>query len=292
MNSPYAAPIVGWYQRNARDLPWRRPDASPWSILVSEIMLQQTQVARVLPAHAAWLERWPTPRALADATPGDAVRQWGRLGYPRRAIRLHATAGELVAKHNGQVPSDAATLAQLPGIGSYTAAAVASFAFGQREPVLDTNVRRVLGRLITGEATPRQATSAAERRMAEQLLPRDGRQAARWSVAVMELGALICSATSPNCQQCPVADRCRWKQAGSPPAPPHRPGVRYQGTDRQCRGALLAVLRATPGAVTPDDLAAAWPEAEQRTRSLASLAADGLVAELPDGSLTLPTASA
>jgi A/G-specific adenine glycosylase len=292
MSSQYAAPIVGWYQRNARDLPWRRPDASPWSILVSEIMLQQTQVARVLPAHAAWLERWPTPSALAEAAPGDAVRQWGRLGYPRRAIRLHAIAKQLTEQHDGRVPSSAKTLAELPGIGSYTAAAVASFAFGQREPVLDTNVRRVLGRLVTGQALPGQATSVAERRMAESLLPPDGRQAARWSVAVMELGALVCSAARPACERCPVAELCRWRLSGSPPSPPHRPGVRYEGTDRHCRGTLLAVLRAAPGAVAAQELAGAWPDPVQRDRSLAGLIADGLVTQLPDGSLTLPTASA
>jgi A/G-specific adenine glycosylase len=291
MSSQYT-PIVEWYGRNARDLPWRRPDASPWSILVSEIMLQQTQVARVLPAHAAWLARWPTPAALASAARGDAVRQWDRLGYPRRAIRLHAIARELVERHGGQVPASAAELVRLPGIGSYTAAAVASFAFGQREPVLDTNVRRVLGRLVSGVALPAQATSVAERRMAESLLPADGRQAARWSVAVMELGALVCTAARPGCEQCPVAALCRWRLNGSQPSQPRRAAPGYQGSDRQCRGALLAVLRASSGPVAPATVAAAWPDAGQRARSLTGLAADGLVTELADGSLILPAESA
>src|SRR5215472_17824721 len=150
MTNAYAAPVLRWYAAHARDLPWRRGDASAWSVLVSEIMLQQTPVARVLPAHAAWLARWPTPPALAAASPGDAVRQWGRLGYPRRALRLHAAARVISERHGGEVPRSIDALRALPGVGSYTAAAVASFAFGQRHPVLDTNVRRVLARMATG----------------------------------------------------------------------------------------------------------------------------------------------
>jgi A/G-specific adenine glycosylase len=285
--SGYVAPVLEWYAANQRDLPWRRPGTSPWSILVSEIMLQQTPVARVLPAYAAWLERWPTPAALAAATAGDAVRQWGRLGYPRRAVRLHAIARALVTRHGGAVPASAEALLTLPGIGPYTAAAVASFAFGQRHAVLDTNVRRVLARLVAGAALPPTTTSAAERRLAESLLPPDDATSARWAVAVMELGALVCTAARPDCAACPVAAACAWRQAGAPPAAIRRAAQAYAGSDRQCRGALLAVLRAAAGPVPAAGLNGAWPDSGQRARALAALIADGLVVE-SGGSFALP----
>jgi A/G-specific adenine glycosylase len=286
--SPYTEPILDWYAASARDLPWRQPDATPWAVLVSEIMLQQTPVARVLPAHAAWLRRWPTPADLAAATAADAVRQWDRLGYPRRAIRLHAIAQRLVREYDGEVPSDAEELLALPGIGPYTAAAVASFAYRQRHAVLDTNVRRVLARLVTGAALPPPATSAAERRLAEALLPAEGPRAARWSVAVMELGALVCTAARPCCASCPVAGQCAWRRAGSPPATARRPAPGYEGSDRQCRGRLLAVLRAADGPVPAAVLEAAWHDSGQRARALAALVTDGLVTCGADGSYALP----
>jgi A/G-specific adenine glycosylase len=288
MTDDYVAPIVSWYAASARDLPWRRPGASPWAILVSEIMLQQTPVARVMPAHAAWMARWPTPAALAGATAADAVRQWDRLGYPRRALWLHGIARALVSEHGGAVPASAEVLATLPGIGPYTAAAVATFAFGQRHAVLDVNVRRVLTRLVTGAAQPPAATSAAERRLAESLLPESAALAARWSVAVMELGALVCTSSRPACTACPVADGCAWRAAGQPPAaaPKARPG--YEGTDRQCRGRLLAVLRSADGPVTAAALDPAWHDAGQRARALAALVTDGLVTSRADGSFALP----
>ena len=161
MTTPYADPVLAWFARHARDLPWRAPGTTPWSVLVSEIMLQQTPVARVVPAHQKWLARWPTPAALASEPAGEAIRQWGRLGYPRRALRLHETATIVTERHGGSVPADIDALRALPGIGSYTAAAVASFAFGQRHAVLDTNVRRVLARLFTGQPRPTAAPSAA-----------------------------------------------------------------------------------------------------------------------------------
>ncbi len=288
MTSPYLAPVQGWYAENARDLPWRHPGASAWSVLVSEIMLQQTPVSRVLPAHAAWLARWPSPASLAAATPADAVRQWDRLGYPRRAVRLHASAQLIVSRHGGQVPACVQQLRALPGIGSYTAAAVASFAYGQRHAVLDTNVRRVLARLITGESQPRPNQSVAELGLAESLLPADGRTAARWSVGVMELGALVCTAARPRCADCPLAHLCAWRERGCPPAPVSRAAPGYAGTDRQCRGRLLAVLRDAGGPVRPVALEAAWGDSGQRARSLAALIADGLVTRCADGSLALP----
>jgi A/G-specific adenine glycosylase len=219
MMNGYAAPLLSWYAGHARDLPWRRPGAPAWSVLVSEIMLQQTPVSRVLPAHEQWLARWPGPPSLAAASPGDAVRQWGRLGYPRRALWLHATARILTERHGGEVPGSVPALRDLPGVGSYTAAAVASFAFGQRHAVLDTNVRRVLARLVRGTEPPPRSTTAAEVALAESLLPASPARAARWSVAVMELGALVCTAASPDCAACPVARRCAWRRAGSPAAP-------------------------------------------------------------------------
>jgi A/G-specific adenine glycosylase len=258
MTAKYEAVLARWYRAHARDLTWRRPGASAWSILVSEIMLQQTPVARVLPAHAAWLARWPAPADLAAATAADALRQWGRLGYPRRAVRLHATAQLLVQRHGGQVPQSAAALRALPGIGAYTAAAVASFAFGQREAVLDTNIRRVLARLITGQEFPAPAPTAAEIAMAEALLPAEGHRAARWSVAVMELGALVCTAARPACMSCPLAAQCQWQGSGRPPGRAPRRQPRYEGSDRQCRGAILAALRDASGPVPMAALAAVW----------------------------------
>ncbi|MGO8960664.1 MAG: A/G-specific adenine glycosylase [Streptosporangiaceae bacterium] len=288
MTSSYQSLVLDWYAGHARNLPWRRPDATPWSILVSEFMLQQTPVSRVLPAHAAWLQRWPDPAALAAASTADAVRQWDRLGYPRRAVRLHASAGVITEMHGGQVPGSAAQLRGLPGVGDYTAAAVASFAFGERNAVLDTNVRRVLARLVAGEGVPGPAPSVAERRLAESLLPADGRLAARWSVAVMELGALICSASSPRCGDCPVAGDCTWLARGRPQAPRRRAGPAYHGSDRHCRGSLLRLLRAAPGPVPAAALTGAWSDSGQRARALAALIDDGLVTRHSDGSVGLP----
>jgi len=286
-----AAAILNWYASHARDLPWRRPDAGPWAVLVSEIMLQQTPVSRVLPAYAAWLERWPTPAALAAAPSADAVRQWGRLGYPRRALRLHAAARAITERHAGAVPDSLGALRALPGVGSYTAAAVASFAFGQRHAVLDTNVRRVLARLVRGDLRPPPSPTAMEVRLAESLLPAEPGLAPRWSVAMMELGALICIAERPRCADCPVVGECAWHRAGRPAGDPRQARRRsqdYEGTDRQCRGRLLAVLRDSDGPVPAARLDAAWPDAGQRARSLASLVADGLAEPLPGGSYALP----
>ena len=288
MPSDHAALVARWYAAHARDLPWRGPDATPWSILVSEFMLQQTPVSRVLPAHAAWLQRWPAPAALAAASPADAVRQWDRLGYPRRAVRLHASSGLIATRYGGRVPSSAEQLQSLPGVGSYTAAAVASFAFGLRHSVLDTNVRRVLARLVTGLFLPAPAPTAAERQLAESLLPGDGTLAARWSVGLMELGALVCTAARPRCGECPLAADCAWVRLGRPATPARRRVPAYQGSDRQCRGRLLAVLRASAEPVPPGALATAWEDAAQYSRSLATLIVDGLVIRCPNGSLALP----
>jgi A/G-specific adenine glycosylase len=287
---PMHEPVLQWYAAERRELPWRAADVSPWGVLVSEVMLQQTPVIRVQPAWTAWLERWPTPAGLAAEPAGEAVRAWGRLGYPRRALRLHAAACACVASYGGELPTSLEQLRALPGIGEYTAAAVASFAFRQRHAVLDTNVRRVLARALAGTARePEGALTAAERRRAMALLPDDPNGAATWGVAVMELGALVCGARTPQCAACPIAARCAWRAAGSPPSegPPRR-GQAYAGTDRQVRGRLLAVLREAPGPVQPEVLDVVWSEPRQRARALDALVADGLVQPLADGSYALP----
>lgn len=283
------AALVRWYDTAARTLPWRS-DPDPWGVLVSEVMLQQTPVVRVLPAYDAWMRRWPRPVELAADAPGDAVRMWGRLGYPRRALRLHAAARLCVERFDGQVPRELAELRSLPGVGEYTAAAVAVFAFGQRQPVLDTNVRRVHARWLDSSEHPRSsAITSPERQRALDLLPPSPPDAARASIAFMELGALVCRARTPACDTCPIRPWCAWQAAGSPAwdgAP--RRGQTYAGTDRQCRGRLLAVLRDAEGQVTQEALDAAWGDDAQRARCLTSLVADGLVVKEPVGSYRLP----
>ncbi len=283
------AAVLAWYAENARDLPWRDPAASPWGVLVSEVMLQQTPVARVLPVWEAWLQRWPSPAALAADSPGEAVRAWGRLGYPRRALRLHGAARAVVDRHGGELPSTHEQLLALPGVGEYTAAAVASFAFRQRHPVLDTNVRRVLGRCVGGQQLPPPGLTRAERERAVALLPDDPEVAATWAVAVMELGALVCTATSPRCHLCPVSGSCAWRRAGSPAydGPVRRPQG-YAGTDRQCRGRLLQVLREDTGPVHRSRLEAVWHRGAQLDRCVEALVADGLLVSLGGDAYGLP----
>ena len=282
-------PILRWYDAHARDLPWRAVSATPWSVMVSEFMLQQTPVTRVLPVHEQWLNRWPTPASLAAEPAGEAVRAWGRLGYPRRALRLHAAATTIVEQHDGDVPASYDALRALPGVGDYTAAAIATFAHGRRHVVLDTNVRRVLGRAVTGVEFPAAGVTAAERALATGLLPNDEPTAATWSVAVMELGALVCTAANPRCASCPVAELCAWRAAGKPAydGPPRKVQT-WAGTDRQCRGRLLAVLRESDGPVPAGRLVATWVDEDQRLRCLASLLEDGLLVRTDAGSYALP----
>ncbi len=284
-----AATASRWYGEHARDLPWRQPGTSAWAVLVSEVMLQQTPVGRVIPAWSAWLERWPGPRELAAASPGDVVRMWGKLGYPRRALRLRECAVALARDHNGDVPADVAALLALPGIGVYTARAVATFAFGQRHPVVDINVRRVIARVVHGRAEPGPPSTRRDLADVEALLPEPPALAARASIALMELGAVICTAARPRCAHCPVAVSCRWRRAGYPAydGPRARP-QRFTGTDRQVRGRLLDVLRADPDPVPRSRLDVAWTEPVQRERALASLLQDGLVVTLDDGRYALP----
>lgn len=278
--------VVGWFDEAGRDLPWRG-GASPWAVMVSEFMLQQTPVSRVLPVYKVWVERWPTPSALAAETPGEAVRAWGRLGYPRRALRLHAAAVALTERHGGEVPKSLDELLALPGVGAYTAAAVSSFAFAGRHAVLDTNVRRVFARVIAGEQFPAPSVTAAEKELATDLLP--VRDAHHWAAATMELGALVCTARSPRCDECPVAGACRWRAAGYPAYDGvRRPTQPWEGTDRQCRGRLMAVLREASGPVPKSRLDLVWPRAMQCERALDGLVADGLVEPVGEDSFALP----
>lgn len=287
---PFLDLLTAWYVENARDLPWREPGTSPYAVLVSEVMLQQTPVVRVVPAYLAWLERWPTPAALAADPPGEAIRMWGRLGYPRRALRLHAACTEVVARHGGELPTTVEALLGLPGVGDYTARAVAAFALRQRHPVVDTNVRRVVARVVEGLADA--AVTRRDLALVEALLPEDDEAAAVASIALMELGALVCTARSPRCPSCPVSASCRWLALGAPglSAPVKRPQG-YAGTDRQVRGRLLAVLRDSPEPVEGDLLVQVWDEPRQRARALDGLVADGLVDPLPDGRYALPGAA-
>jgi A/G-specific adenine glycosylase len=276
--------VLQWYAQAARDLPWRRPDATPWGVLVSEVMLQQTQVSRVEPVWRSWMMRWPAPADLAAEAPGQAVRAWGRLGYPRRALRLHEAAVAMVERHGGEVPSDHADLLRLPGVGAYTAAAVATFAFGARHAVLDTNVRRVFARAVDGMAQPTPTGTAAEVRRASGLVPDEPAAARIWAVAAMELGALVCTARSPHCLACPVADLCTWRLIGRPAyRGPTRRTQRYRGTDRYVRGLLLAVLRDVDEVVAASAMASVWPDTAQLARALDGLVADGLVEPVANG---------
>ncbi|WNG87063.1 A/G-specific adenine glycosylase [Mycobacterium sp. ITM-2016-00317] len=278
--------LVRWYEHAQRDLPWRRPGVSAWQILVSEFMLQQTPVARVEPIWLAWIERWPTPSATAAAGAAEVLRAWGKLGYPRRAKRLHECATVIAAEHGDVVPDDVETLLSLPGIGAYTARAVACFAYGQRVPVVDTNVRRVVARAVHGLA---DAGSPSSRDLAEveALLPEDP-GAPRFSVALMEFGATVCTARAPRCGICPLP-RCAWRARGFPAGTgPAKRVQKYAGTDRQVRGRLLDVLRASTSPVARTELDVAWTtDTAQRDRALDSLLVDGLVEQTADGRFAL-----
>jgi A/G-specific adenine glycosylase len=288
-----ATEAIRWYDRHARDLPWRRPGTTPWGVLVSEVMLQQTPVPRVEPVWLSWIARWPAPAALAAEPAAAAIRAWGRLGYPRRALRLHECATALVRDHAGTVPSDLGALLALPGIGAYTARAVAAFAYRQRHPVVDTNVRRLVARAVGGAPDGGPATTAADLVAVEALLPREASRAALASAAFMEIGAVICTARTPGCHSCPLARRCAWHRSdsahGAPSGGRTRRSQGYAGTDRQVRGLLLAVLRDAHSTVDRPTLDAVWPLYDQRQRALASLLEDGLVQEVAPDRYGLPS---
>jgi A/G-specific adenine glycosylase len=277
--------ILGWGEEHRRDLPWRRT-RDPWRILVSEVMLQQTQVERVVPYYERFVAAFPTPGECAGAGSATVVRQWSGLGYNRRALNLHRAASAIVADHGGAVPCEDAALRALAGVGPYTARAVLTFAFERDVAVVDVNVSRVLSRAVAGgPLNPREAQELADR-----LLP-SGRSWA-WNQAVMEIGAALCGAKGPRCTACPLRTRCRWRTGGcAAPDPARAPGRqgRFEGSDRQGRGRLVAALRRGP--VRPSELPAAcgWPDDPDRARRVAhALVADGLSRRARGGTLVLP----
>lgn len=285
-----APAVIAWFRENARDLPWRAENYPAWGILVSEIMLQQTPVVRVIPRLELWLQRWPTPADLAASPVGDAVRAWDRLGYPRRAMNLHAAAVAITERHNGVVPESVTELLALPGVGDYTARAVAAFAYGHRHPVVDVNVRRVLARAVAGDGEPGPASAKRDLPAMEAQLPEDPTEARLANAGIMELGATVCTARAPRCDVCPLRESCAWRAAGYPAFLGTRSPVqkKFEGSDRQVRGKILAELRASDIPVTHAEISLVWADVVQRERSLASLLADGLVHTSGDGTYELP----
>ncbi|MFC7451399.1 A/G-specific adenine glycosylase [Rhodococcus daqingensis] len=280
--------LIAWYERQARDLPWRRDGVTAWQILMSEIMLQQTPVVRVAPIWEQWVDRWPVPSLMAASSQGEVLRAWGKLGYPRRALRLHECARVLAAEHGDAVPADVDVLLGLPGIGAYTARAVACFAYGQRVPVVDTNVRRVVARAVHGAAEPGNPSTTRDLADVDALLPRTRARAAVFSAALMELGATVCTARNADCDRCPLTD-CAWVDAGRPAhTGPPRKVQKFAGTDRQVRGLLLGVLRESHAPVERARLDQVWhSDPTQRDRALGSLLVDGLVEQTEDGLFAL-----
>lgn len=264
--------IIAWYRKNKRDLPWRK--TTPWGVMVSEYMLQQTPVNRVLPVWEAWMKRWPTPKSLATSKKSDALKMWGRLGYPRRAVRLHEAAVAITDKHNGKIPSTYEELRKLPGIGDYTAAAIQAFAFDKKSLVLDINIRRLFARAIDGVSTPPLHITQTERIARTELIPKD---ASTWAAATMELGALICTAKNPKCDICPIKASCRWRLNNYPESQTIKKRTQaWHGTDRQCRGRIIAHLR-NHDTATKKELTKLWDDQSQFERSLESLLTDKLI---------------
>lgn len=278
--------LGNWFSANQRDLPWREPGTTPWGVLVSEVMLQQTPVARVEPIWRDWMDRWPTPGDLADASVADAVRHWGKLGYPRRARNLHHQATIISRHHGGVVPRNVDELLDLPGIGHYTARAVASFAYGDPHPVADTNVTRVIARVVEGAAfAGHWSTKESLAQVSELLSSQSKKNYPVINLAIMELGALVCRARQPLCSECPLAAECSWRQAGYPldDAVMPKKQARYEGSDRQARGRLLAILRDNHEAVGQHHLLLSHQPTSQARRALQSLISDGLVIEVERG---------
>lgn len=276
-------PLLGWFAEHRRDLPWRHT-RDPWAILVSELMLQQTQVARVIDRWPRFLERFPTPSACADRPVGDVIDEWSGLGYNRRAVNLHRTATTVRDDHGGSIPAELADLLSLPGIGPYTARAVRAFAFELDDGVVDTNIGRALARLGGVTLTP-----TAAQRLADDLVPVG--HGWEWNQALMELGALICR-PRPDCAACPLARHCSWRGSGPDPstgsAAVSRGQSRFNGSDRQGRGRLVAALRAGPVARSDLPTVMGWPVDRPRAeRVAATVLADGLAVER-DGRLELP----
>ena len=276
-------PIVSWFKKNKRDLPWR--NTTPWGVMVSEYMLQQTPVNRVLPKWNEWMQRWPTPQDLAKATPAQVITAWGRLGYPRRALRLHAAAQIIAEDFNNQVPEDAATLQTLPGIGEYTAAAITAFAFEQQSLVMDVNIRRLLTRIIDGNEHPKPAPTTKEK--ASRLALKPDKNAHIWAAATMELGALVCTSKNPICEKCPVISQCNWRKNGYPKTALVRKSQDWQGTDRKCRGTIVQALRENES-LTENAIKKLWPDESQVEKALKTLQEDLLIEAIPRNRYRLP----
>lgn len=288
---PIAARLAAWFEAGHRDLPWRAPGYPAWGILVSEFMLQQTPVARVIPRLEAWLERWPSPADLAAEPPAEAVRAWDRLGYPRRALALHGAATAITERHGGVVPRDVDELLALPGVGPYTARAVAAFAYGVRTPVVDVNTRRVLARALSGQGDAGPAHTRRDLELMASLLPDDPARARLVNAGAMELGQTVCTVRAPRCDACPIAAWCAWRAAGHPAydgplAPRQKP---YAGSDRQVRGLIMREVRGSETPVPADVLEGLWPDAAQRERALSGLLRDGLVHGDPVRGYELPS---
>ena len=281
--NPLEKPIVSWFKKNKRDLPWRQ--TSPWGVMVSEYMLQQTPVNRVLPKWIEWMERWPTPADLAAATPAQVITAWGRLGYPRRALRLHAAAQIIAEDFNNEVPENEITLQMLPGIGQYTAAAIAAFAFEQRTLVMDVNIRRVLTRVIDGNEHPRPAPTTREKAARLTLMPQ--KNAHVWAAATMELGAIVCTSSNPKCELCPVIGACNWRKNGYPKTDQIRKSQDWHGTDRKCRGTIVQALRENES-LTENAIKKLWPDESQVEKALKTLIEDQLIQSLPRTRYRLP----
>jgi A/G-specific adenine glycosylase len=276
-------PVLVWYKKNKRDLPWRDSDA--WGVLVSEIMLQQTPVARVLPIYIEWMKRWPTPAALAATTPAQVITAWGRLGYPRRALRLHECAKVISTQYKGRIPDTESELRELPGIGDYTSAAIIAFAFEGRSLVLDINIRRVFARVIDGVEVPTAAPTKSERQEREKLIPSKNPHV--WAAATMELGALICTAKNPKCGECPLADQCIWRSLDYPLSNQPKRTQSWHGTDRQCRGVIVQALRENP-ALSKKEIMQLWDVPSQVEKALLTLLEDGLVVAQKGQRFSLP----
>ncbi len=272
------AALLGWGESIRRDLPWRET-RDPWAVLVSEVMLQQTQVARVVPRWKRFLDRWPTPTSCAEATLAEVLDEWAGLGYPRRARNLWLTAQAARDEHDGALPWDLAALMRLPGIGAYTARAVLAFAFERDAAVVDTNIARVLARRAGRRLTPRDAQAEADAFLTA---------GSAWAhnQSLMDLGAMLCRPV-PECDPCPLRGACAWRVAGRPDPDPaigsagvSRRQSRFAGSDRQGRGRLLEALRTS--SIAPDRLASVmgWPDdVDRASRVAATLVTDGLVAE-------------
>jgi A/G-specific adenine glycosylase len=275
--------ITSWFKKNKRDLPWRKTDA--WGVLVSEFMLQQTPVNRVLPIYEEWMKRWPTASSLAKATPAQVITAWGRLGYPRRALRLHECAKEITLNLSGKIPENEAELRALPGIGEYTAAAITAFAFEKRSLVLDINIRRLYARLFDGVETPKQAATKVEKSRYEELIPKRGPHV--WAAASMELGAVICTSQAPKCGICPVAHVCAWRSLDYPKSDVVKRRQTWHGTDRQCRGTIVQALRENE-VLTKSQIAQLWDVPSQLEKALLTLLDDGLIESRGKNKFSLP----